>query len=127
MSRLAPGRTTVELARCLQVRHRQRTLAERVEEQAEIVVRIGEVRVRFQGAPISLDGFVGASELLQEHGEIEVRDGVVGRLLSRRPLVGLRLGGLPGFVVEAAEVDVSVGHRGGELESLVVSVARFFR
>jgi len=90
-------------------------------------VRVGEVPIGFEGAPIGLDGFGDASEFLQEHGEIEVREGIIGRLCCGSPIVRLRQGVLPGVVVETAEVDVGVGVMGVELERAAVGVARLDR
>jgi len=65
--------------------------------------------------------------LFQQHGQIEVRDRVIGHLLRSGAVVRLRLGGLIRGVVEAAEVDVGVGERRIQLQRVLIGVARFFR
>jgi len=111
----------------VQVSDRFGSLPERLIEEVEVVVGVGAVRIAVDRLPIGLDRLVGATELVEERGEVELGDRIGGGMLDRGPVVRLGLHGLLRLLVEAPEIDMGIGQGGIQLQGLVVSLLRLLR
>jgi len=70
------------------------SLPERLIEEAEVIVGVGAVRIAIDRLPIGSDRLVGATEIVEERGEVEMGDRIGGGMLDRSPIVRLGLNGL---------------------------------
>src|SRR4029077_2893117 len=77
---------------------------ERVLQQAEIVVRVGKVGIRRQRAVVRLHRVGGAAALLEQPGQIEVRDRIVRSVPKGRPIVRFRAPAIAAVMAETPEV-----------------------
>src|SRR5512138_3711947 len=81
------GTTSVEAARGPEVGHRRRASAQRIQQQAQVVVPVGEVGVGGKGPMVRRDRLLGPTRLLEQPAEVEVRDGIARGVLDRGTVV----------------------------------------
>jgi len=62
------------------------SLPERLIEEAEVVVGVGPVRIAVDRLAIGPDRLVGASEIVEERGEVEIGYRIGGCMLDRGPV-----------------------------------------
>src|SRR5512136_1578588 len=83
------GTPTVEPSGRAEMRHGGRAPAEGIEQQAEVVVGVGEVRIRGERALVGGDRLRRATGLLEQPGEVEVRDRIARSACDGRSVVRL--------------------------------------
>src|SRR5512137_258131 len=76
------GAASVEAAGGPQVSHRCRAPAQRIEQQAQVVVRVGEVGIGGEGPMVRRDRLGAPAHLLEQATQVEVRDGVARRVVD---------------------------------------------
>src|ERR1700681_476570 len=89
--------------------HRGGASGARIEQQAQVVVRVREVGLGGERLMVGRDRIGGAAGLLQQAGQVEVGDRIARSVVDGGPVVVLRLRRVAAGMVQAPQVDVRVG------------------
>ena len=115
------------LARQLPIRQQVpnclRTPSEAIQQTAKIEMRIGELRVKCQGAAVVRDSGIDPLLIFKRERQVVMRDRIVGVAFEGAMIEPTGLQRIASFVDQASKVDVRVGQFRVEFQGATIGIA----